>query len=235
LIFCRAHLIWRANPETKPSEAMADEPATMPNPDVTADKPVEGTAAEAAAPQDDRATALAAEVAGLKDKLLRTLAEQENLRRRTEREVSDSRQYAVTSFAREMLVVADNLRRAIQAVPAEARATDPALANLMDGVDATERGLEQTLAKFGVRQISPKGEKFDPGFHQAMYELETADSPPGTVTDVIQPGYVIGERVLRPALVAIAKASRPPANDNPPAETAEPADAAEPAEAKSES
>jgi len=214
---------------------MADDPATMPNPDVTASTPADGAAAaEAAAAQDDRVAALAAEVAGLKDKLLRTLAEQENLRRRTEREVADSRQYAVTSFAREMLVVADNLRRAIQAVPGEARAADPALANLMDGVEATERGLEQTLSKFGVRQISPKGEKFDAGFHQAMYEVETAGFPPGTVTDVIQPGYVIAERVLRPALVAIAKAPRPPANDNPPAETPEPGEVAEPAEVKSE-
>ena len=169
--------------------------------------------------------ALAAEVAELKDKLLRTLAEKENLRRRTEREVADSRQYAVTSFAREMLTVADNLRRAIEAVPPEARATDPALSTLMDGVEATERGLEQTLTKFGVRQISPKGQKFDPGFHQAMYEVETPDSPPGTVADVIQAGYVIGERVLRPALVALAKAPRPPANDNPPTGESEPAEA----------
>jgi molecular chaperone GrpE len=220
-----------SKPRTKPSEAMADDPATMPDPDATAPAPTASVAAEATAPQDDRAAALAAEAAGLKDKLLRTLAEQENLRRRTEREVADSRQYAVTSFAREMLVVADNLRRAIQAVPAEARAADQALANLMDGVEATERGLEQTLTKFGVRQISPKGEKFDAGFHQAMYEVETADSPPGTVTDVIQAGYVIGERVLRPALVAIARGPRPPANDNPPAETPE---TAEPVEAKSE-
>src|SRR5258708_22138825 len=142
---------------------MADDPATMPNPDVTADPAVERKPAP-----DDRVAALAAEVADLKDRLLRTLAEQENLRRRTEREVSDSRQYAVTSFAREMLTVADNLRRAIQAAPPEARATDPALSTLMDGVDATERGLEQTLTKFGVRQISPKGQKFDPGVHQAI-------------------------------------------------------------------
>jgi molecular chaperone GrpE len=197
---------------------MADDPTTMPNPDATADSSAEDTA------PDERVATLAAEVSELKDKLLRTLAEQENLRRRTEREVADSRQYAVTSFAREMLIVADNLRRAIQAVPPEARATDPALSTLMDGVDATERGLEQTLTKFGVRQISPKGQKFDPGFHQAMYEVETPDSPPGTITDVIQAGYVIGDRVLRPALVALAKAPRPPANDNP-IETAEPADA----------
>jgi molecular chaperone GrpE len=212
---------------------MADDPATMPNPDATAPGAAAAQAAAATQAPDGRAEALAAEVKDLKDKLLRTLAEQENLRRRTEREVADSRQYAVTSFAREMLTVADNLRRAIQAVPAEARAADPALANLMDGVEATERGLEQTLTKFGVRQISPKGQKFDPAFHQAMYELETPDSPPGTVTDVIQAGYVIGERVLRPALVAIAKPPRAPANDNP-ASAAPVAETPEPAEMKSE-
>src|SRR5579871_6410351 len=133
---------------------MADDPATMPKPDVTAGAPEAAAQGPTGPAPDERVAALAAEVAGLKDKLLRTLAEQENLRRRTEREVADSRQYAVTSFAREMLTVADNLRRAIQAVPAEARAADPALANLMDGVEATERGLEQTLTKFGVRQIS---------------------------------------------------------------------------------
>src|SRR5262245_52226434 len=129
---------------------MADEPPTMPNPDAAA--PAAGDTPEGApAPPDARADALAAEVAELKDKLLRTLAEQENLRRRTEREITDSRQYAVTSFAREMLTVADNLRRAIQAVPGEARAADPALSTLMDGVDATERGIEQTLSGVGVR------------------------------------------------------------------------------------
>ena len=105
LIFGRAYLIWRANPEPNPSEAMADDPATMPDPDVTVGTPADSAAAEAAAARDDRAAALAAEVADLKDKLLRTLAEMENLRRRTEREVADSRQYAVTSFARDMLVV----------------------------------------------------------------------------------------------------------------------------------
>jgi molecular chaperone GrpE len=205
---------------------MADDPATMPPPDAAAAASATATAATAA--PDERAAALANEVASLKDKLLRTLADQENLRRRTEREVADSRQYAVTSFAREMLVVADNLRRAIDAVPAEARTADPALANLMDGVDATERGLEQTLIKFGVRKTSPKGQKFDPGFHQAMYEVETGEVPPGTVTDVIQAGYVIGERVLRPALVAIAKAKRPAAvEDNVAPETAAPVAAAE--------
>ncbi len=152
--------------------------------------------------------ALAAEVADLKDRLLRTLAEMENLRRRTEREVSDQRQYAITTFARDMLTVSDNLRRAIAAVPAESRrASDASLKALIEGVEMTERGLEQTLTKFGVRQIVPKGEKFDPSFHQAMFEVPTTELAAGMVAEVVQPGYVIGERVLRPALVGVSKAA----------------------------
>jgi len=153
----------------------------------------------------ERMAALEAEVASLKDRNLRTLAEMENLRKRTERETADARQYAVASFARDMLTVADNLTRAIAAVPAEARASDPALATLIEGVEVTERGMEQTLKKFGVRPVEAAGQKFDPAFHQAMYEVANSELPAGTVVEVIQPGYRIGDRVLRPALVAISK------------------------------
>ncbi len=182
-----------------------------------------GTAPEPATPEEipaaggDDAKALKAEIADLKDRLIRTLAEMENLRKRTDREIADTRQYAVASFARDMLTVADNLKRAIAAVPADARAKDPALSNLMDGVEATERGLEQTLTKFGVRPIEAKGEKFNPELHQAMYEVETAEVPAGTVAEMVQGGYVIGDRMLRPALVAVAKAPQAapkPANDD---------------------
>ena len=172
------------------------------------------------APADkDETTALRAEVADLKDRLVRTFAEMENLRKRTEREMADTRQYAVASFARDMLTVSDNLKRAIAAVPPELRETgDKALLSLIEGVEVTERGLEQTLAKFGVRPIDAKGEKFNPELHQAMYEVETAEVAPGTVAEVMQTGYVIGERMLRPALVAVAKASPKappkPANDD---------------------
>lgn len=170
-------------------------------------------------PGAERVAALEAEVSDLKDRILRTLAEMENLRRRTEREMADSKQYAVTSFARDMLTVSDNLRRAIAAVPAESRGVgDKALDALIEGVEVTERGLEQTLAKFGVRQITPKGEKFNPALHQAMYEVPSDELAPGTVAEVIQAGYVIGERVLRPAFVAVVKASPRPA----PAETTAP-------------
>jgi molecular chaperone GrpE len=173
-----------------------------------------GTAPEAkdvagdmAAPDGNDPTALQTEVSDLKDRLARSLAEMENLRKRTSREVADSRQYAVTSFARDMLTVADNLKRAIAAVPAELRSGDnKAVTAFIEGVEVTERGLEQTLTKFGVKPIEAKGERFNPEFHQAIYELETADVPPGSVADVVQAGYAIGDRVLRPAMVAVAKA-----------------------------
>ena len=167
---------------------------------------------EKAASEPIDATALQAEVADLKDRLNRTLAEMENLRKRTAREVSDSRQYAVTSFARDMLTVADNLKRAIAAVPAELRSGDnKAVTAFIEGVEVTERGLEQTLSKFGVKTLEAKGEKFNPEFHQAVYEIETAAVPAGSVAEVMQAGYVIGDRVLRPAMVGVAKAPSSPA------------------------
>jgi molecular chaperone GrpE len=169
---------------------------------------------------------LMSEVSDLKDKLLRTLAEMENLRRRTEREVADARTYAVASFARDMLTVADNFRRAIDAVPKEQRdGRDPALNALIEGIEVTERGMEQAMQKFGVRRVETKGAKFDPAVHQAMFEVESADAAPGTVVEEVQAGYVIGERVLRPALVAIArkpKAAAPPPADPEPRVTAAP-------------
>jgi molecular chaperone GrpE len=174
----------------------------------------EGTAPEAkdvagdkAAPGGSDVTALQAEVSDLKDRLARSFAEMENLRKRTSREIADSRQYAVTSFARDMLNVADNLKRAIAAVPSELReGGNKAVSAFLEGVEVTERGLEQTLSKFGVKTIDAKGDKFNPEFHQAIYELETADVPPGAVAEVVQTGYAIGDRVLRPAMVAVAKA-----------------------------
>jgi molecular chaperone GrpE len=161
---------------------------------------------------------LMTEVADLKDRLLRTLAEMENLRRRTEREMADARTYAVASFARDMLTVGDNLRRAIDAVPKEQRdGRDPALNALIEGVEVTERGMEQAMTKFGVRRVETKGAKFDPSMHQAMYEADSPDAAPGTVVEEIQAGYAIGDRVLRPALVAIAKRAKPTvvASDDP--------------------
>jgi molecular chaperone GrpE len=154
----------------------------------------------------DPVAQLEAEKTDLKEKLLRTLADMENLRRRTEREVADARTYAVTNFARDMLTVADNFQRAIDSVPAEARAGgEPALKALVEGVELTEREMLKTLERYGVKRLDPQGEKFDPNLHQAMFEVPNPDVPNGTVVQVVQTGYVIGERVLRPALVGVAK------------------------------
>lgn len=164
--------------------------------------------------------ALKAEAEGLRDQLLRTLAEMENLRRRTEREVQDANRYAAAGFARDVLSVGDNLRRAIEAVPAEARAAADAVTTaLLDGVEMTERELLKVLEKHGVRRIDPTGQRFDPNLHQAMFEVPSPDVVSGTVVQVLQPGYVIGERMLRPALVGVAKGG--------PKETPKPAEAAE--------
>jgi molecular chaperone GrpE len=156
-----------------------------------------------AAQQQSDAVALAAE---LKDRLLRTLAEMENLRKRTEREVTDARLYGVASFARDMLGVADNIRRALDAVSPELRASaEPGVKALIDGVELTERELLKALEKNGVRQFSPRGEKFDPNVHQAMFEVPNPSVPAGSVVEVVAPGYMIGERVLRPAMVGVSK------------------------------
>jgi molecular chaperone GrpE len=138
--------------------------------------------------------------------MLRTLAEMENLRKRTAKEVADARTYGITSFARDVLDIADNLQRALDAVPAEAReAADPGLKSLIEGVEITEKSLLKALEKNGVQKLDPLGEKFNPNFHQAMYEVPDSSVPAGTVVQVVQGGYTIGDRVLRPALVAVSK------------------------------
>ena len=157
-------------------------------------------------PEEGSVELLTKEVADSKDRMLRTLAEMENLRKRTAREVSDARTYAISGFARDVLDIADNLQRALDAVPAEARAAaDPGLKALIEGVELTERSLHNALEKHGVRKFHPAGERFDPNVHQAMYEVPDPSIPVGTIAQVIQAGYMIGERVLRPALVGVAK------------------------------
>jgi molecular chaperone GrpE len=148
----------------------------------------------------------------LKDRALRIAAEMENLRRRTARDVHDARSYAIANFAREMLSVSDNLRRALDAVSDEMRATaDAGFKSLIEGVDITERAMLAALERHGVKKLYPEGEKFDPNFHQAMFEVTNADVPANTVVQVVQPGYSIGERVLRPAMVGVAKGGPKPA------------------------
>ena len=149
--------------------------------------------------------ALLAENADMRDRLLRTMADMENLRRRTEREKADTARYAISKFARDVLTVGDNLKRTIEHVPAEAAAQDPALKSFLDGVEITERELLNVLERHGVTRIEPLGQRFDPNCHQAMYEVQNPDVPEGTVVDVMQAGYTIGNRCLRPALVAVGK------------------------------
>jgi molecular chaperone GrpE len=169
-------------------------------------------------PPDHLAEALR-EAAEYKDKVLRTLAEMENLRRRTEREVADARLYGNANFARDVLAVADNMHRALGAIdPGLREQADAKMKALVEGVELTERELLKVLEKNGVKKFSPAGEKFDPNLHQAMYEVETADLPAGHVAQVIQAGYLLGDRVLRPAMVAVSKAAAKlqpaSANDN---------------------
>lgn len=149
---------------------------------------------------------LEAEVAAMKDKYLRAFAEAENIRRRAEREVADAKTYGVSSFARDMLNVADDLARALSTVDDQAKAdADGPLKALLEGLELTQRGLERSLEKQGIRRIEPRGEKFDPNLHQAMFEVPDASVPNGTVVQVVQAGYVIGERVLRPAMVGVSR------------------------------
>ena len=194
------------------------EPRPLDDAPLQAEDPA-ATTAETVAPQRDAAT----EAADFKDRLLRTLAEMENLRKRTEREVADVRTYGIAAFARDMVAVADNMRRALDAVSPELRASaDDGVKALIDGVELTERELQKAMEKNRVRKFDPQGERFDPNLHQAMFEVPDASVPAGNVVQVVQPGYMIGERVLRPALVGVSKggpkvapaSSQPPINDN---------------------
>ncbi|MEN3952215.1 nucleotide exchange factor GrpE [Iodidimonas sp. SYSU 1G8] len=146
-----------------------------------------------------------AEAADLKDKLLRAVAEAENVRRRAQKELEDGRKYAITGFARDLLAVADNLGRALDALP-EGAENDPQFGALVQGVQLTGRELANVLERHGVKEVRPHGEKFDHNLHQAMFEVEDAEQPHGTVNQVLQVGYTIGDRLLRPAMVGVTKA-----------------------------
>jgi molecular chaperone GrpE len=158
----------------------------------------------AAAPQPD-AAALTKEAADYKDRLLRSLADMENLRRRTDREVADARTYGVTGLARDMVGVADNMRRALEAAGDAGIAGDGPAKALLEGIELTERELLKVLEKHGVKRFDPHGAKFDPNLHQAMFEVPDANVPSGSVVQVVQSGYMIGDRVLRPAMVGVSK------------------------------
>ncbi|OLL53010.1 nucleotide exchange factor GrpE [Bartonella henselae] len=153
----------------------------------------------------DPLAALQDENKELKDQLLRLAADMENLRRRTARDVADAKAYSIANFARDMLSVSDNLNRALDAIPEGAKENDAGLKTLAEGVEMTERAMIAALERHGVQKIHPEGQKFDPHFHQAMFEIPNSDVPDNTVQQVVQAGYIIGERVLRPAIVGVAK------------------------------
>jgi molecular chaperone GrpE len=155
----------------------------------------------------ERIAELEAEVARMKDQLLRALADAENTRRRAQRDIEDNSKYAVSNFARDVLPVGDNLRRALEAIPPEARAADENLDRFAAGIELTERELLNILERHGIKRVDPVGQPFDHNFHQAMMQVDSAEHPPGTVVQVFQPGYTIHGRLLRPAMVTVSKGS----------------------------
>ena len=195
-----------ADSRDEPNADTPDEPTAAPIAD--ADPELggkENDAAVAAEATDD--DSLAAENAKLKDQLLRALAELENVRKRAEREKEQTRKFGIADFARDLLSVSDNLRRALDAAPQDRTQIDEALGNLITGVEMTEKELLSAFEKHGIRKLQPLGEVFDYNFHQAMFEVESNDHGAGIVMQVLQVGYAIGDRLLRPAMVGVSKGS----------------------------
>ncbi len=179
------------NDQAKTDEARAQEG--------TGEAAMAEAASEAGTPEE--------RIKELEERLKRSIAEQENLRKRMEREKADTAKYAIANFAREVLGIADNIQRAIDAVPKDAAANDAALKTFLEGIEVTERELHKAMERHGIAKLNPEGEKFDPNYHQAMFEIPTADMPSGMVMQVVQPGYLLEDRVLRPALVGVSKAA----------------------------
>jgi len=190
------------NPAASAAAARAYQHAPTPEEFPPASPPGADPATAGDAPRD---AGVATEVAQLKDQLLRALAETENTRRRAERDREDAAKFAAANFARDVLGVSDNLRRAIDSVPAEAKTGNTALASLLEGVELTDRQLQSMLEKHGITKVMPMDQAFDANLHQAMFEVPSTGKPNGTVVQVLQPGYVINGRLLRPALVGVAK------------------------------
>jgi molecular chaperone GrpE len=194
-------------------DAMEDVEAEMAAEEEAQDAAIAAEEAQAQGEQAemDPVETLITENADLKDKLLRNMAEMENMRRRAEREKAEATLYAATNFARDVLPVSDNLARALEFMGEEERASaSQALKNLLEGVELTQRELQNSLSKHNITRIEPLGEKFDPNKHQAMFEVPDPEAINGTVIQVVQPGYLIGERVLRPAMVGVAKSDKKP-------------------------
>jgi len=219
------------NMQSKNSDPKANDPAPGPADPAKggADAPAQGSGGDGARTVQDVIAALQAEGADFKDKWLRAHAEIENVRKRAEREKEDIAKYAIAKLAGDIVAVGDNFQRAIAAVPAGAVEEDPALKSFIDGVTMIERELLNALERYGIRRMEPMGAPFNPHLHQAVMEIPRADVAAGTIVQVFQPGYAIEERVLRPAMVGIAKGGpklpsapeddavpgSPPANENP--------------------
>ena len=196
--------------KTPPGDAAQNsEPA-----DAEPQKPKSGDSGDSGWAKGELAV-LSEQNAELQDRLLRMAAEMENLRRRTERDKADTAKYAISSFARDVLTIGDYIARAIEHVPADAAEKDPALKSFLEGVRVTERELLNVMERHGIARLDPKGEKFDPNMHQAMFEAENKDVAEGTVVEGVQAGYVIAGRVLRPALVGVARGGAKPARAEP--------------------
>ena len=190
--------------DTDAESAVADDGSREEAPEAGADD----LAAAAAAPDEDET---AEGEAALKNQLLRALADTENARRRARKDVEDARTYAISRFAEDLLGVADNLARALDSIPAEQRESDEAVKAIADGIEMTARDFESVLARHGITRIEPLGERFDYNLHQALFETAETDQSDGTVVHVLQTGYTIGDRLLRAAMVGVAKGGTAPA------------------------
>lgn len=197
------------NPEVDLTTEHSPEQETAPE----AGASLEEDTAPAEETQNEQLVIAVAEIADLKDRLLRAVAETENLRRRAEREKADAANYAMTAFARDLLSVGDNLRRALESIPAETDLGDNAK-TLVEGIEMTERELSNMLERHNIKKIDPLGEKFSYDLHQALFEVPDTGKEDGTIIQVMQVGFVIKDRLLRPAMVGVAKGGKPAPTDH---------------------
>jgi len=190
-------------------DPLAPQPLPEEDPDETEDGEISGQA-------EGIITALQDEVDKAKDQTARALAEAENTRRRAQKEREDASKYAVSGFAKDILDVSDNLRRALEAVPEDLLETEPRLKNLVEGIEATERTLLRGFEKHGIKKLEPMDEPFDPNFHEVMFESPAPGKPAGTIMQIMEPGYTLHDRLLRPARVGVVKDEA--GSDTPPGE-----------------
>ena len=193
--------------ETAPGAGVSDQEVKAGEALASAKPPAEPGPAEPAEtePALDPKAELEAQIADLTDRFARAVAELENYRRRAEREREDVAKYAISNFARDMLAIADSLGLALASISAEVRGEDKNLDNLAAGVELTERELMAAFERHGITKVEPMGESFNHDLHQAMFEIEDTDKPPGTIVEVMQAGYVLKDRLLRPAMVGVTK------------------------------